>query len=123
MQIADVMQGVNLSPFHPILLLLQKGVRVEVSRECSKSSSLGLQFLVNDMQPDSIAAPLHLRHQVPDLFDALHLLERYWHLHRRSKTGFGIWDLPRKSFTRAKFGPFGLNWDFFGTIFAPFWDF
>ena len=42
---------------------------------------------------------------------------------RRSKTGFGIWDLPRKSFTRAKFGPFGLNWDFFGTIFAPFWDF
>ena len=42
---------------------------------------------------------------------------------RRSKTGFGIWDLPRKSFTRAKFGPFGLNWDFFGTIFGPFWDF
>ena len=46
---------------------------------------------------------------------------------RRSKTGFGIWDLPRKSFTRAKFGPFGLNWDFlgpflhlFGTLFYLF---
>ena len=48
-------------------------------------------------------------------------LWKMW-LFRRSKTGFGIWDLPRKSFTRAKFGPFGLNWDFFGTIFGPFWS-
>ena len=81
MQIADIMQGVNLSTFHPISLLQKK--RVVISRDCSQSSSLGLQFLVNDMQPDSIAAPLHLRHQVPDLFDALHLLERHWHLHHK----------------------------------------
>ena len=42
---------------------------------------------------------------------------------RRSNTGFGIWDLPQKSSTKAKFGTLGLNWDFFGTIFIPFWDF
>ena len=42
---------------------------------------------------------------------------------RRSKTGFGIWDLPQKSTTKAKFRPLGLNRDFFGTIFGPFWDF
>ena len=32
---------------------------------------------------------------------------------RPSNTGFGIWDLPRKSSTKAKFGTLGLNWDFF----------
>ena len=42
---------------------------------------------------------------------------------RPSNTGFGIWDLPQKSSTKAKFGTLGLNWDFFGTIFIPFWDF
>ena len=42
---------------------------------------------------------------------------------RRSNTGFGIWDLPQKSSTKAKFGTLGLNWDFFGTIFIHFWDF
>ena len=42
---------------------------------------------------------------------------------RRSNTVFGIWDLPQKSSTKAKFGTLGLNWDFFGTIFIPFWDF
>ena len=41
---------------------------------------------------------------------------------RRSNTGFGIWDLPQKSSTKAKFGTLGLNWDFFGTIFISFWD-
>ena len=44
-------------------------------------------------------------------------------VHRRYNTGFGIWDLPLKSSTKAKFGTLGLNWDFFGTIFIPFWDF
>ena len=42
---------------------------------------------------------------------------------RRYNTGFGIWDLPQKSPTKAKFGTLGLNWDFFGTIFIPLWDF
>ena len=42
---------------------------------------------------------------------------------RRSNTGFGIWDLPQKGSTMGKFGTLGLNWDFFGTIFIPFWDF
>ena len=37
---------------------------------------------------------------------------------RRSKTGFGICDLPQKSTTKAKFRTLGLNWDFLG----PFWD-
>ena len=45
-----------------------------------------------------------------------------WHKCRRSNTGFGIWDLPQKSSTKAKFGTLGLNWDFFGTIFISFWD-
>ena len=44
-------------------------------------------------------------------------------LNRPSNTGFGIWDLPQKSSTKAKFGTLGLNWDFFGTIFIPFCDF
>ena len=35
---------------------------------------------------------------------------------------FGIWDLPQKVTTKAKFGPLGQNWDFFGTIFGPFRD-
>ena len=42
---------------------------------------------------------------------------------RRSDIRFGIWDLPRKVTTKAKFGPLGQNWDFFGTIFGPFRDF
>ena len=42
---------------------------------------------------------------------------------RPSNTGFGIWDLPQESSIKAKFGTLGLNWDFFGTIFIPFWDF
>ena len=46
-----------------------------------------------------------------------------WNTCRRYNTGFGIWDLPQKSSTKAKFGTLGLNWDFFGTIFIPFWDF
>ena len=37
-------------------------------------------------------------------------------VHRRSKTGFGIWDLPQKSSTKAKFRPLGLNTDFLGQI-------
>ena len=42
---------------------------------------------------------------------------------RRSDTGFGIWDLARKlAKTMAKFGSFGQNLDFFGTILGPFWD-
>ena len=45
------------------------------------------------------------------------------HLIRRYDTGFGIWDLARKLATMAKFGPFGQNRDFFGTILGPFWDF
>ena len=44
-------------------------------------------------------------------------------IYRHYNTGFGIWDLPLKCSTRAKFGTLGLNWDFFGTIFIPFWDF
>ena len=44
-------------------------------------------------------------------------------LSRRSDTGFGIWDLARKLATKAKFGAFGQNRDFFGTILGPFWDF
>ena len=44
-------------------------------------------------------------------------------LNRRSDTGFGIWDLARKLATKAKFGPFGQNRDFFGTILGPFRDF
>ena len=44
-------------------------------------------------------------------------------LGRRTNIGFGIWDLPQKSSTKAKFGTLGLNWDLFGTIFIPFWDF
>ena len=31
---------------------------------------------------------------------------------RRSNTEYGIWDLN-----------FGQNWDYFGTIFGPFWGF
>ena len=46
-----------------------------------------------------------------------------WLIVRRSKTGFGILDLPQKSTTKAKFRPLGLNRDFFGTIFGPLWDF
>ena len=42
---------------------------------------------------------------------------------RRFNTGFGIWDLPQKSSTKATFGTLGLNWDFFGTIFIHFWNF
>ena len=42
---------------------------------------------------------------------------------RRSDIRFGIWDLPRKVTTKAKFGPLGQNWDFFGTIFGTFWGF
>ena len=38
---------------------------------------------------------------------------------RRSDTGFGIWDLARKLATKAKFGAFGQNRDFFGTILGP----
>ena len=38
-------------------------------------------------------------------------------------TGFGIQDLLQRSTIKAKFRPLGLNWDFFGTIFGPFWDF
>ena len=41
---------------------------------------------------------------------------------RRSDIRFGIWDLPQKVNTKAKFGPLGLFWDFFGTIFGPFQD-
>ena len=32
--------------------------------------------------------------------------------------GFGIWDLPQKVTTKAKFGPLGQKWNFLG----PFWD-
>ena len=39
---------------------------------------------------------------------------------RRSDTGFGIWDLARKLATKAKFGTFGQNRDFFGTILGPY---
>ena len=42
---------------------------------------------------------------------------------RRSDTGFGIWDLARKLATKAKFGTFGQNRDFFGTILGPYQDF
>ena len=46
-------------------------------------------------------------------------------LNRRSDIyiGFGIWDLARKLATKAKFGPFGQNRDFFRTILGPFRDF
>ena len=44
-------------------------------------------------------------------------------LYRRSDTGFGIWDLARKLATKAKFGTFGQNRDFFGTILGPYQDF
>ena len=37
-------------------------------------------------------------------------------LSRRSDTGFGIWDLARKLATKARFGAFGQNRNFFGTI-------
>ena len=46
----------------------------------------------------------------------------YWKV-RRYNTGFGIWDLPQKSSTKAKFGTLGINWDFFGTILYPFGTF
>lgn len=44
---------------------------------CSEISIFGLQLLVNDMQPNPIPTPLHLRHQIPNLFDALHLRRRW----------------------------------------------
>ena len=78
--------------------------------------------------------------KIPDFFLSQfhHLQSRIWaifyvysaparavstNIYRPSNTGFGVWDLPQKSSTRAKFGTLGLNWDFFGTIFIPFWDF
>ena len=36
---------------------------------------------------------------------------------------YRIWDLARKLATKAKFGPFGQNLDFFRTILGPFRDF
>ena len=44
---------------------------------CSEISIFGLQLLVNDMQPNPIPTPPHLRHQIPNLFDALHLQRRW----------------------------------------------
>ena len=39
------------------------------------------------------------------------------HRSRRFNTGFGIWDLPQKSSTKAKFGTkLGLIWDHFYTL-------
>ena len=55
--------------------------------------------------------------------EGLHFQFHATQVHRRSNTGFGIWDLPPKSSTKAKFGTLGLNWDFFRTILIPFWDF
>ena len=37
---------------------------------------------------------------------------------RRSDIRFGIWDLPQKVTTKAKFGPLGQNRDFFGTFWG-----
>ena len=58
------------------------------------------------------------------VYDGIGGYRRVYKVHiRRSDTGFGIWDLARKLDTMAKFGPFGQNLDFFGTILGPFWDF
>ena len=41
-----------------------------------------------------------------------------------SSTKYGIWDLPQKITTNAKFRPLRVsNWDKIGTFLGPFWIF
>ena len=87
------------------------------SRELSSRSVSVLLFYISVPW-----TPLCRRRQFRDSriifrpFKPHHAISLIWTDHRPSNTGFGVWDLPQISSTRAKFGTLGLNWDHFYTL-------